>query len=76
MPLAVDVYGRAHVPALTAAQAAALDRRAREQLGVPERVLMESAGRADRPKPTVWRSIESSSGSWRAEPGDWARTRV
>jgi ADP-dependent NAD(P)H-hydrate dehydratase / NAD(P)H-hydrate epimerase len=41
-----DVYGRAAVPLLTAAQAAAADRAAREQFGVPERVLMENAGRS------------------------------
>lgn len=34
------------MPALTAAQAAAWDSSAREQQGVPERVLMENAGRA------------------------------
>ena len=39
------VYGRADVALLTADQAAAIDRRAREQ-GVPERALMENAGRA------------------------------
>jgi len=42
----VDVYGRAVVPALTAGQATALDRRAQERDGVPERALMESAGRS------------------------------
>jgi ADP-dependent NAD(P)H-hydrate dehydratase / NAD(P)H-hydrate epimerase len=41
-----DVYGMADVPLLTAAQAAEMDRAAREQHGVPERVLMENAGRA------------------------------
>lgn len=46
MPLAVDVYGHAFVPALTAGQAAALDERAREDAGIPERLLMENAGRA------------------------------
>lgn len=40
------VYGRQHVPLPTAAQAAAADRRARESFDIPERVLMESAGRA------------------------------
>jgi hydroxyethylthiazole kinase-like uncharacterized protein yjeF len=39
------VYGRDHVALLTAAEAAALDRRAREG-GIPERALMENAGRA------------------------------
>jgi ADP-dependent NAD(P)H-hydrate dehydratase / NAD(P)H-hydrate epimerase len=42
----IDVFGREAVPALTAAQADAWDRTAREQEGVPERVLMENAGRA------------------------------
>jgi ADP-dependent NAD(P)H-hydrate dehydratase / NAD(P)H-hydrate epimerase len=41
-----DVYSRAAVALPTAAEAAAADRAAREQYGVPERVLMESAGRA------------------------------
>jgi hydroxyethylthiazole kinase-like uncharacterized protein yjeF len=40
------VYGRAHLPLHTAEQAAAADASAREQFGVPGRVLMESAGRA------------------------------
>jgi ADP-dependent NAD(P)H-hydrate dehydratase / NAD(P)H-hydrate epimerase len=40
------VYGRADVPLLTAAEAAAADRRARESFGIPGRVLMENAGRA------------------------------
>ncbi|HEX6308824.1 MAG TPA: NAD(P)H-hydrate dehydratase [Longimicrobiales bacterium] len=40
------VYGRVHVPLPTAEQAAAADRRARESYDIPERVLMESAGRA------------------------------
>lgn len=40
------MYGRADVAAVLPAEAAALDRSAREQEGVPERVLMESAGRA------------------------------
>jgi ADP-dependent NAD(P)H-hydrate dehydratase / NAD(P)H-hydrate epimerase len=40
------VCGRAGVAALSAAAAAEQDRRAREVLGIPERVLMESAGRA------------------------------
>ena len=39
-------FGREHVPLLTAPQAAELDARAREELGVPERALMENAGRA------------------------------
>ncbi|CAN5794565.1 bifunctional ADP-dependent NAD(P)H-hydrate dehydratase/NAD(P)H-hydrate epimerase [soil metagenome] len=39
------VFGRVSVPLPTAAEAAAEDRRAREELGVPERVLMENAGR-------------------------------
>jgi ADP-dependent NAD(P)H-hydrate dehydratase / NAD(P)H-hydrate epimerase len=41
-----DVYGRSTVPLLTAAESAEADRLAREEHGVPERVLMESAGRA------------------------------
>ncbi|MFW6078541.1 MAG: NAD(P)H-hydrate dehydratase, partial [Gemmatimonadota bacterium] len=41
-----DVYGREHVPALTAAESAARDREAIERDAVPERVLMENAGRA------------------------------
>jgi ADP-dependent NAD(P)H-hydrate dehydratase / NAD(P)H-hydrate epimerase len=41
-----DVFGRADVRLPTAAEAAAADRAAREQRGVPERVLMENAGRA------------------------------
>jgi ADP-dependent NAD(P)H-hydrate dehydratase / NAD(P)H-hydrate epimerase len=41
-----DVFGRAAIPLPTAAEAAAADRTARERHGVPERVLMESAGRA------------------------------
>jgi ADP-dependent NAD(P)H-hydrate dehydratase / NAD(P)H-hydrate epimerase len=40
------VFGRVDVPLLTAAEAAAADRSARERHGVPERVLMENAGRA------------------------------
>lgn len=40
------VYGREHVPLLTADQAAALDRAAHDDWGVPGRALMESAGRA------------------------------
>lgn len=43
---APDVYGRLHVPLPTAAQAAAGDRTAHRYYGVPDRVLMESAGRA------------------------------
>lgn len=43
---ASDVYGREEVPLLTAAEAAAWDRSAREAAGIPERVLMENAGRA------------------------------
>ncbi len=39
------VYGREHVALLTAAEAAALDRTARDG-GIPERALMENAGRA------------------------------
>lgn len=41
-----DVYGAHSVPAVTAEEAAAMDRSAREGGGVPERVLMENAGRA------------------------------
>ena len=40
------VYGRAWVPAVTPAEAAAFDRAARDDGGIPERVLMENAGRA------------------------------
>jgi hydroxyethylthiazole kinase-like uncharacterized protein yjeF len=41
-----DVFGRADIRLPTAQEAAAADRVARERFGVPERVLMESAGRA------------------------------
>ena len=41
-----DVLGRDGVALLTAAEAAAYDVRAREHAGIPERVLMENAGRA------------------------------
>ncbi|HEX7120043.1 MAG TPA: NAD(P)H-hydrate dehydratase [Longimicrobiales bacterium] len=41
-----DIYGRETVAVWTAAEAAALDREARERHGVPERVLMEDAGRS------------------------------
>ncbi|MGH7476503.1 MAG: NAD(P)H-hydrate dehydratase [Longimicrobiales bacterium] len=41
-----DVFGVEHVAALTATEAASLDRSAREEREIPERVLMESAGRA------------------------------
>lgn len=41
-----DVYGRETVALLTAAEAEAFDRSARDRHGVPERVLMENAGRA------------------------------
>jgi NAD(P)H-hydrate epimerase len=41
-----DVYGREQVALVTPLEAAALDAAARERHGVPERVLMESAGRA------------------------------
>ncbi len=44
--MAPGVYGREHVALLTADEAATLDREARERGGVPERVLMENAGRA------------------------------
>ena len=40
------VYGREDVPLLAADEAAALDRRARDDHGIPGRALMESAGRA------------------------------
>jgi ADP-dependent NAD(P)H-hydrate dehydratase / NAD(P)H-hydrate epimerase len=43
---ASDVYGCANVPLPTAAEATAADRAARETHAVPERVLMENAGRA------------------------------
>jgi NAD(P)H-hydrate epimerase len=42
----INVFGRGLVAALNAAQSAAWDRRARAEQGIPERVLMESAGRA------------------------------
>ncbi|MBI4544720.1 MAG: hypothetical protein HY703_05980, partial [Gemmatimonadetes bacterium] len=41
-----DVYGREDVPLLTAEEAAAQDREARERHGIPQRLLMENAGRA------------------------------
>ncbi len=41
----IGVYGREDVPLLTAEEAAALDRRAQDG-GIPERALMENAGRA------------------------------
>jgi ADP-dependent NAD(P)H-hydrate dehydratase / NAD(P)H-hydrate epimerase len=41
-----DVFGRADVPLPTSVEAAAADRYAREMHGIPERVLMENAGRA------------------------------
>jgi ADP-dependent NAD(P)H-hydrate dehydratase / NAD(P)H-hydrate epimerase len=41
-----DVYGRADVRLPTAAEAADADRSAREQHGIPQRLLMENAGRA------------------------------
>jgi ADP-dependent NAD(P)H-hydrate dehydratase / NAD(P)H-hydrate epimerase len=40
------VFGRAHVPLPTAREAAAADVAAQERFGVPQRLLMESAGRA------------------------------
>jgi ADP-dependent NAD(P)H-hydrate dehydratase / NAD(P)H-hydrate epimerase len=40
------VFGLAALPLPTAAESAAADRAARERAGVPERVLMENAGRA------------------------------
>jgi ADP-dependent NAD(P)H-hydrate dehydratase / NAD(P)H-hydrate epimerase len=40
------VFGLLHVPLPTAAQAAAADRIARQKYDIPDRVLMESAGRA------------------------------
>jgi len=42
----VDVWGVSYLPLLTPVEAAAVDTAAREQHGVPEVVLMESAGRA------------------------------
>jgi ADP-dependent NAD(P)H-hydrate dehydratase / NAD(P)H-hydrate epimerase len=44
-PPHTEVCGRARVPLFTAAGAAAADRAAQEQYGVPQRVLMENAGR-------------------------------
>ncbi|MGK7312196.1 MAG: NAD(P)H-hydrate dehydratase [Candidatus Longimicrobiales bacterium M2_2A_002] len=43
--MSATLFGREHVALLTADEAAALDRRAREG-GIPERALMENAGRA------------------------------
>lgn len=40
------VFGREHVPLLTADEAADLDREAQDAAGVPEPVLMENAGRS------------------------------
>jgi NAD(P)H-hydrate epimerase len=40
------VWGIAELPLLTAEESAAADRAARERAGIPERVLMENAGRA------------------------------
>ena len=40
------MYGRELVPVVTAAVAAAHDRSARDEFGIPERVLMENAGRS------------------------------
>ncbi|MGQ0560958.1 MAG: NAD(P)H-hydrate dehydratase [Gemmatimonadota bacterium] len=40
-----DVFGRENVPVVTAAEAAEHDRVAQDELDVPERVLMENAGR-------------------------------
>lgn len=45
-PRAAEVYGREWVPVVTAAESTALDREAREEGGIPERVLMEDAGRS------------------------------
>ena len=41
-----SVFGREHVALLTAEESEALDRRARDAAGIPERALMENAGRA------------------------------
>jgi NAD(P)H-hydrate epimerase len=41
-----DVFGRETVPVVTIAEAAAHDQSAREEFAIPERVLMENAGRA------------------------------
>jgi NAD(P)H-hydrate epimerase len=41
-----DVFGRPAVAVLTAGEAAAADREARERGGIPERLLMENAGRS------------------------------
>jgi ADP-dependent NAD(P)H-hydrate dehydratase / NAD(P)H-hydrate epimerase len=62
------VFGRAWVPVVTPVQAAALDRSARETAGVPERVLMENAGRAaalvlDRLQPRGRIAIVAGSGN-------------
>jgi hydroxyethylthiazole kinase-like uncharacterized protein yjeF len=40
------LYGREQVPVVTPAESAQIDRQARESGGIPERVLMENAGRA------------------------------
>jgi len=45
-PFGRDIWGRERVPLVTPATAAALDAAARDRQGIPERVLMESAGRA------------------------------
>lgn len=45
IPRRVRPWGRAHVPVLTGAESAAFDRRAIEEVGVPQPVLMENAGR-------------------------------
>lgn len=44
--LTLRPWARGDVPALTGTEAAAWDRRAIDRVGVPERVLMENAGRA------------------------------
>ena len=41
-----ELYGVERLPLPTAAEMAEIDRRAREEHGIPERLLMENAGRA------------------------------
>ena len=45
-PLALRPYGRILLPALTGREAEAFDHRAIREMGVPQPVLMENAGRS------------------------------